>query len=109
MSEPHPTIRPQPGILEIALYQGGEARLPGRDRVLKLSSNENPFGPSPKAVEAFRDAAASLHLYPNTDHAALRAAIAEVHGLDPAASSAASGRTRSSPSSPRPTPGRAPR
>jgi len=83
MTEPHPTIRPQPGLLEIALYQGGEARLPGRDRVLKLSSNENPFGPSPRAVAAFRDAAASLALYPNTDHAALRAAIAEVHGLDP--------------------------
>ncbi len=84
MSEPHPTIRPQPGILEIALYQGGESRLPGHDRVLKLSSNENPFGPSPAALAAFRDAAASLHRYPNTDHAALRAAIAEVHGLDPA-------------------------
>jgi histidinol-phosphate aminotransferase len=52
--------------------------------VLKLSSNENPFGPSPAALAAFRDAAASLHRYPNTDHAALRAAIAEVHGLDPA-------------------------
>ena len=25
MSEPHPTIRPQPGILDIELYQGGEA------------------------------------------------------------------------------------
>ena len=84
MSEPHPTIRPQPGILEIALYQGGESRLPGHDRVLKLSSNENPFGPSPTALAAFRDAAASLHRYPNTDHAGLRAAIAEVHGLDPA-------------------------
>ena len=29
MTEPHPTIRPQPGILEIALYQGGESRLAG--------------------------------------------------------------------------------
>ena len=84
MPEPHPSIRPQPGILEIALYQGGESRLPGHDRVLKLSSNENPFGPSPKAVEAFRNAAQTLHLYPNSDHAALRRAIGEVHGLDPA-------------------------
>ena len=42
----HPTIRPQPGILDIALYQGGESKLPGRAKVLKLSSNENPFGPS---------------------------------------------------------------
>ncbi|MFO1210749.1 MAG: histidinol-phosphate transaminase [Amaricoccus sp.] len=83
MSEPHPTIRPQPGVLDIAPYVGGESRLDGHARVLKLSSNENPFGPSPKAVEAYRAAAGSLHLYPSSDHAALRAAIGEVHGLDP--------------------------
>ena len=81
-SEPHPTIRPQPGILDIALYVGGESRLAGHNRVLKLSSNENPFGASPAAVEAFRAAAESLHLYPDTTHARLRAAIARVHGLD---------------------------
>ncbi len=84
MSEPHPTIRPQPGILDIAPYQGGEAHLEGHARVLKLSSNENPFGPSPKAIAAYRNAAQTLHIYPNSDHAALRAAIAETHGLDPA-------------------------
>ncbi|CAN5796552.1 histidinol-phosphate transaminase [soil metagenome] len=90
MSEPHPTIRPQPGILQIAPYQGGDSVLAGfgpahgagERAVLKLSSNENPFGPSPLAVEAFREAAASLHLYPDTSHARLRAAIAEAHGLD---------------------------
>ncbi len=82
MSEPHPTIRPQPGILDIALYQGGESKLAGHNRVFKLSSNENPFGASPATVEAYRAAAASLHLYPDTSHAALRGAIARVHGLD---------------------------
>lgn len=84
MSEPHPTIRPLPGILDIELYQGGEAYLEGHATVLKLSSNENLLGPSPKAVAAYRAAAQSLHLYPNSDHAALRAAIAEVHGIDAA-------------------------
>jgi histidinol-phosphate aminotransferase len=84
MSDPHPTIRPQPGILDIALYQGGESRLAGHDRVLKLSSNENPFGPSQRAVEAFHGAAETLNLYPNSDHVALREAIGQVHGLDPA-------------------------
>ena len=84
MTDPHPTIRPQPRILDIALYVGGESRLDGHAKVLKLSSNENPFGPSPRAVEAYRAAAGSLHLYPSSDHAALRAAIGEVHGLDPA-------------------------
>ena len=51
----HPFIRPQPGILDIAPYKGGEARLPGQAKALKLSSNENPHGPSPDAVAAFRD------------------------------------------------------
>jgi histidinol-phosphate aminotransferase len=82
MTEPHSTIRPQPGILDIEPYKGGEARLAGHATVLKLSSNENPFGPSPRAQEAFARAALSLHLYPDSSHAALRAAIAEVHGLD---------------------------
>jgi histidinol-phosphate aminotransferase len=76
-------IRPQPGILDIALYQGGQSNLPGHDAPLKLSSNENPFGPSPAAVEAMEGALAESHRYPTTDHAPLRAAIADVYGLDP--------------------------
>lgn len=82
MSEPHPTIRPRPGILDIALYVGGESRLAGR-KALKLSSNENPYGPSPRAIEAFHAAAADLALYPDSGHGALRRAIGETHGLDP--------------------------
>lgn len=76
-------ITPQPGIMDIALYVSGESRLPGRGDVLKLSSNENPLGCSDQARAAFAAAAADLHRYPNTDHAPLRRAIAEVHGLDP--------------------------
>ena len=83
MSEPHPTIRPQPGILDIALYKGGESTLAGHAQVLKLSANESPYGASPATVAAFHAAADSLHLYPGTDHAALRGAIGAVHGLDP--------------------------
>ncbi|MEY8842232.1 aminotransferase class I/II-fold pyridoxal phosphate-dependent enzyme, partial [Cribrihabitans sp. XS_ASV171] len=76
-------ITPQPGIMDIALYQGGASHVQGVQDVVKLSSNENPFGPSPKAIEAVRDSAATLHRYPSTDHASLRAAIGRVHGLDP--------------------------
>ena len=83
MSQTLTTIVPQPGIMEIALYEGGAAKVAGIDNVVKLSSNENPFGPSEKAREAVIRAAHSLHRYPNTDHAGLRAAIGEVHGLDP--------------------------
>ncbi len=76
-------IIPQPGILDIAPYQGGAAHIEGVQNVVKLSSNENPFGPSDAAKEAFRKTAYDLHRYPSSDHAVLRRAIAEVHGLDP--------------------------
>ena len=75
-------IRPQPGIMDIALYVSGESHVAGKTEVLKLSSNENPYGPSPLAQAAYASAASNLHRYPNTDHSALRRAIAEVHNLD---------------------------
>ena len=76
-------IIPQPGIMDIALYQGGQSHVEGVENVIKLSSNENPFGPSPKAIEAVRDSATMLHRYPVTDHYNLRVAIGERHRLDP--------------------------
>ena len=76
-------IAPQPGILEIALYQGGQSQIAGHADPLKLSSNENPFGPSPMAVEASSAQMAQMHRYPSTDHADLRQAIGETHGVDP--------------------------
>ena len=44
-------IKPQPGIMDIALYQGGKSHVDGVENVLKLSSNENPFGPVPAVKE----------------------------------------------------------
>ncbi|PIE09701.1 MAG: histidinol-phosphate transaminase [Rhodobacterales bacterium] len=80
---PSDGLRPQPGIMEIALYQGGASSLPGQSNVIKLSSNENPWGPPDSAREAIARTLHELHRYPSTDHAPLRAAIGEVHGLDP--------------------------
>ncbi|MBI6628853.1 histidinol-phosphate transaminase [Pontibaca salina] len=76
-------IAPQPGIMDIALYQGGAAHVAGVADVVKLSSNENPFGPSPQAVAAVQAAAARMHRYPSSDHGDLRAAIGAAHGLEP--------------------------
>lgn len=76
--------RPKSGILKIALYQGGKSAIAGVAAPLKLSSNENLAGPSDSAREAFARAVHKVHLYPSTDHAALRAAIGDVQGLDPA-------------------------
>ncbi len=78
----HPTIRPRPGVLEITPYVGGDSEAPGANRVIKLSSNENPLGPSPKAFDAYIDAARGLAVYPDGGHDRLRRAIAEVHGLE---------------------------
>jgi histidinol-phosphate aminotransferase len=74
-------IRPNPGILDIAPYVGGESKADGAKRIIKLSSNENPFGASPKALEALsRD----LHLekYPDGNCAELRKAIAMKFDLE---------------------------
>ncbi|MEM8572246.1 MAG: histidinol-phosphate transaminase [Pseudomonadota bacterium] len=77
-----PKLHPQPGIMDIALYVGGESRIAGRAAVLKLSANENMLGPSPAARDAYLSAASRLELYPDTSHRELRDAIATVHGLD---------------------------
>ena len=75
-------ITPQPGILDIAPYVGGTSHIEGVENAVKLSSNENPLGPSEAAITAFSRGAHNLHRYPSSDHAALRGALAEVYGLD---------------------------
>ena len=78
------TLTPKPGILEITPYIGGRASVAGVEKVIKLSSNESPLGPSPKAVEALVKASRDLELYPEGSAQILREAIGEVYGLDPA-------------------------
>src|SRR5512145_159445 len=76
--------RPSPGVLDIAPYVPGTSALPGARPVIKLSSNETPFGPSPRAVEAYLAAAKTLSRYPDGSARPLREAIAKLYGLDPA-------------------------
>jgi histidinol-phosphate aminotransferase len=52
--------------------------------IIKLASNENPLGPSPKAVEALRRALSSTHLYPDGSAFYLKQALAEKLGVTPA-------------------------
>jgi histidinol-phosphate aminotransferase len=56
----------------------------GVERVVDLSSNENPLGPSPKAVAALREAVETVHRYPDASGAALKSALANKWGLSPA-------------------------
>ncbi len=53
----------------------------GLDRVVKLASNENPLGPSPKAVAAVKAAAESMNLYPDGAAYELKVALADHFGM----------------------------
>ncbi len=74
---------PRPGITDIEAYVPGESNLPGGVKPAKLSSNETPLGPSPKALEAYRSAASHLERYPDGQATVLRQAIAHRYGLEP--------------------------
>lgn len=75
---------PRPGVLAIDAYVPGKSQAPGVEKVFKLSSNETPLGPSPKARAAFLATADYLQDYPDGAATALREAIGAAHGIDPA-------------------------
>jgi histidinol-phosphate aminotransferase len=52
-------------------------------KMIKLGSNENPFGPSPLALRAMETASKSVNLYPDNDMVALRERLAAHHGVSP--------------------------
>jgi histidinol-phosphate aminotransferase len=72
-------------IRELAGYVPGkplrQAQLESKVAMIKLASNENPFGPSPLALEAIRQSAAHVNLYPDNDSSELRQALAARHQL----------------------------
>jgi histidinol-phosphate aminotransferase len=70
-------------VLAIDPYVPGRSTAPGVGRVFKLSSNETPLGPSPRAVAAYHAVGEHLEDYPDGDSTALREAIGRAFGLDP--------------------------
>ncbi len=74
---------PRPGVMQIEAYVPGKSAAAGVSKIHKLSSNETPLGPSPKAVEAIK-AADHFEHYPDGSATKLREAIAAKYGLDPA-------------------------
>src|SRR4029079_17069180 len=81
MTAPRP--QPRPGVLAIDAYVPGKSTAPGVDKVFKLSSNETPLGPSPKAIAAYQEAGKHLEDYPDGSASELREAIGQAFGLDP--------------------------
>jgi histidinol-phosphate aminotransferase len=75
--------QPRPGVLDIAAYVPGKSSAPGVAKIFKLSSNETPLGPSPRAIAAYKAAADHLEDYPDGAASDLREAIGHAFGLDP--------------------------
>src|SRR6478672_1131396 len=75
--------QPRPGVLTIEPYVPGKSSAPGAAKVFKLSSNETPLGPSPKAIAAYKEIGKHLEDYPDGAASALREAIGRAFGLDP--------------------------
>ena len=73
---------PRPGVLAISAYVPGKSGAPGLANVHKLSSNETPLGPSPRAIAAYRAVSEHLQDYPDGSASDLREAIARAFGLD---------------------------
>lgn len=72
------------GVFNIDPYVPGKSFAPGVAKIYKMSSNETPLGPSPRAQEAFRAFADRLDIYPDGTAGALRTAIGKKFSLDPA-------------------------
>jgi histidinol-phosphate aminotransferase len=70
-------------VHQLTPYVPGEQ--PKTDKLIKLNTNENPYGPSPKVIEALKSVAnADLRLYPDPNSEALKAVIAQTHHVTPA-------------------------
>ncbi len=77
----------QPGLDNLSPYVPGTPieevqRKYGLEDVIKLASNENPLGPSPRAIEAIKEALPRLNMYPDGQSYYLRQAIAEHLGFE---------------------------
>ena len=68
-------------LQDIVPYRQGESRITGHDQVVKLSSNELPYPPSPAAIRAFHETERSLNRYPDGEQLVLRQALSEQHDV----------------------------
>jgi histidinol-phosphate aminotransferase len=59
----------------------GMRRVASEPRIIRLDSNENPLGPSPRAIEAMRRALKEAHAYPDNGCVELTAMLSDLHGI----------------------------
>ncbi|MEM9468679.1 MAG: histidinol-phosphate transaminase [Pseudomonadota bacterium] len=75
-------FKTKPSILDIAPYVPGESKASDMGKLVKLSSNEGPLGPSPATIKAIQDAASEVHRYPDGDASELRQILAEKNNIN---------------------------
>ena len=77
-------IHSKRSIENISIYKGGKATLNTEKKIIKLSSNENPYGPSPKIIEVLenKNLKKTLNRYPEIDGSTLRKAICKRFSLN---------------------------
>ena len=79
-----PQITRKRSINSINIYKGGKSSVTSKENIIKLSSNENSYGPSPKVLDYISKSETLLnsHRYPSIDGIELREKIAITHNLD---------------------------
>ena len=68
-------------LSNIKIYEGGASNIPGKRNVIKLSSNESPFGPSPNVVSKIRETIRKTNRYPDGEYKKLKKAISTKFNL----------------------------
>tara|TARA_Y100000748_G_scaffold187805_1_gene157265 strand:+ start:2323 stop:3381 length:1059 start_codon:yes stop_codon:yes gene_type:complete len=68
-------------LSNIKIYEGGASNIPGKRKVIKMSSNESPFGPSPNVVSKIRETIRKTNRYPDGEYKKLKKAISTKFNL----------------------------
>lgn len=76
-------IKARNSVYGITPYIGGESKAKEGQRIIKLSSNESPFGPPPMAVKAMQEAALNMNRYPDGGCHDLREALGKKNNISP--------------------------
>jgi len=81
---PNTSVQTKRSINSIQVYTGGKSSLKGKNNIIKLSSNENSYGPSPNIFKELNinEITNQMNRYPEIDGLSLRNKIAELHDID---------------------------
>jgi len=67
---------------DLKSYKGGASNINGVDKIFKLSSNENPFGPSESVINAYNEAVKDITLYPDPSNSLLIKKLSQFYSIN---------------------------